>query len=387
MDAPNMNALAAARAAGPIIMQSRRETERARRLPEPLVEHLRDTGLCRMALAAEVHGLQAHPAEMLQVWETLARYEASASWIVWNNALPCCFSRFLAPAARAEIFGDPRSLYACSTRPSGRAAVDGAGYRITGRWSLVSGCELAEWILLTCVVEDRGEPLKTESGAPQVRLVYVRRSELEIIDTWDAGGLRGTGSHDVVVQDRHVPRSHTVSPGEPSTLDGPLGRIPIICTMVAGYGAVALGIGQAAVDTLVGLTRTKVQIEPGPSLNDRPTVLAAIAREEARLEAARRYVHGRVSELWDAAAARAATLEEIAAVWGAALHAMDAGHHALDTMYAAGGTSSLYADCPLERAHRDMHALLRHVAGQPMWLEDAGRVRLGMRTNHPLFAV
>jgi len=56
-------------------------------------------------------------------------------------------------------------------------------------------------------------------------------------------------------------------------------------------------------------------------------------------------------------------------------------------MYAAGGISSLYTSCPLERAHRDMHAMRRHIVGQALWLEDAGRVRLGGAPVHPLYAV
>lgn len=54
-----------------------------------------------------------------------------------------------------------------------------------------------------------------------------------------------------------VPRALTPSVAEPSTLDGPLGRVPIICSMAAAYGAQALGIAQCAVDTLIELTSTK----------------------------------------------------------------------------------------------------------------------------------
>lgn len=380
------DALSAARDAIPLITELRRDTEANSCLAAPIVERLHTTGLCRMALAKTLEGLEVEPAAALDVYETLAHCEASASWIVWNNALPCLLSRFLSPAERASLFADPAWLYACSTRPSGKATVDGDGYRIDGRWALVSGCTFSEWALLTCVVVADVEPAESRADGPEVRLAYLRRGEYEIVETWDAGGLRGTGSHDVIVHGRHVGHERTISPAEPSTLDAPLGRIPIICTMVAWYGAQALGIGQAAVDTLVDITRTKAPLE-GPALKERPQVLASIAREEARLRAAREYLHVRLADLWEIARERRATLEEIGTVWGAALHAVDAGRSAVDEMYAAGGTSSLYTSCPLEREHRDMHAMLRHIAGAPFWLEDAARVKLGAAPQHPLYAV
>src|SRR4029077_3064407 len=143
----------------------------------------------------------------------------------------------------SEIFGDPQSLYAGSTRPSGRAAVGGGSYRGDGKRSPVSGCELADWLELRCVIEENGQPRMLAPEVPEVRMVWLRRAELEILDTWYTGGLRGTGSHDVVARNALVPRSHTLSPIDGSTLAGPLGRVPIVSTMAAGYGAQLLGLG------------------------------------------------------------------------------------------------------------------------------------------------
>jgi len=117
-------------------------------------------------------------------------------------------------------------------------------------------------------------------------------------------------------------------------------------------------------------------------------LLADIARQSAALEAARTYLHARASRLWRTAVAGGPpAIDEITSLWGASLHAASAAEIAVDTMYAAGGISSLYTTCPLERAHRDMHAMRRHIVGQPLWLEDAGRVRLGGTPKHPLYAV
>ena len=95
-----------------------------------------------------------------------------------------------------------------------------------------------------------------------------------------------------------------------------------------------------------------------------------------------------MGKLWDAVSSGAPpALADITAVWAAAHHAVDQGRSTVEAMYAAGGASSLYTSCPLERAHRDIHAMSRHIVAQAFWLENAGRVKLGMSPTHPLYAV
>jgi alkylation response protein AidB-like acyl-CoA dehydrogenase len=210
---------------------------------------------------------------------------------------------------------------------------------------------------------------------------------VEILDPGHTGGLRGTGSHDVVLEDRVVPRRHSVSPADGSTLPGVLGRVPIVCNMAAGYGAQLLGVARAAIDSLVSLTRSKQVVDPGPAIGERPAVLAAIAEHRVRLTAAREHLHSSVAGLWVAAETARASPEQIAAVFGAAHHAMAEGRATVGAMYALAGASSLYTSSPLERAHRDVHAMAAHVMAQRLWLEDTGRVLLGREPVNPLYLV
>ncbi len=88
-----------------------------------------------------------------------------------------------------------------------------------------------------------------------------------------------------------------------------------------------------------------------------------------------------------AEAGEGALLEPITALWPAAHHAVSTAKETLERCYAAAGTTALYTHCPLERAHRDLHAMLRHVVAQTSWVEDAGKVRLGLPPTQPLYAV
>jgi alkylation response protein AidB-like acyl-CoA dehydrogenase len=380
-----MDVLEATREILPLIMRHRGETESARCIAQPVVESLRQSRLCRLAIPQELQGRELPTPDALKVYELLASAEASVGWIVWNNTLPCFWGRFLEPTVRAEIFGNPDWLHASSTRPSGKAVVDGAGYRVTGRWSLVSGCELSEWLALRCIVVENGQPRMLQPGVPEARMIFLHRTDIEIIDTWYTGGLRGTGSHDVVVTDKLIARARTCSPMEGSTLGGPMGCVPIVCNMAAGYGAQLLGLGSAALEAVVELSRNKVVVDQGPGLGERPVFLAAIAEHQARLDAAREFLHARVAQLWTEAEAGQRQVSSIAAVFAAAHHAMAQGRAAVSAMYALAGASALYTSSPLERMHRDMHAMAAHVIAQPMWLEDTGRIALGLKALNPIY--
>ena len=144
--------VAAARSLESVIVDSRQRSEAERRLTAPVVDGIRSAGLQRLMLPEADGGLALPLPDALRVYEILAGFDASVGWIVWNNALPCLFSRFLPAATRAEVFANPDWLHASSTRPSGKAVLQSGGYRLSGRWSLVSGCELAEWMPLTAMV-------------------------------------------------------------------------------------------------------------------------------------------------------------------------------------------------------------------------------------------
>jgi len=74
-----------------------------------------------------------------------------------------------------------------------------------------------------------------------------------------------------------------------------------------------------------------------------------------------------------------------ARLWGASLHAARTCKEVVRQAYEAAGTPALYVSSPLERAHRDIHAICHHISLNERWDEDAGRVILGLEATHPLF--
>jgi alkylation response protein AidB-like acyl-CoA dehydrogenase len=370
----------------PLICEVRHTTENDRRIAEPVVQAIREIGLCRILLDTGVPPPCA-PDEWLTVLETLAGAEASVSWLVWNNTLPCLWSRFLNGTARERVFGDPSRLFAGSTRPTGRALTTGEGSRLSGRWSLVSGCELADYLHLTSLVYEDGVPRMFAPGQPDLRVLFVPKGSYEILDTWHVGGLRGSGSHDVVVDDVFVPVEESFSPAPPVASNSQLAQLPIVPLMIAGIGAQFLGMARAAIAATIEILRNKVSVDPGTSIRERPSVLADIASYSAAVAAAGSHLHTSMAAAWDKARNHVPTARDRAALYSAGLHAASIARAGVVAMHSAAGTTALYIDCPLERSLRDLQTMERHIAAQPLWLEDAGRVLLGQEPTNPLFMI
>jgi alkylation response protein AidB-like acyl-CoA dehydrogenase len=290
-------------------------------------------------------------------------------------------------AARARIFGDSSRLFAGSTRPTGQAVTAQGGFRLSGRWSLVSGCELADYLHLISLVHEDGAPRMVAPGQPDLRVLFVPKGRYTILDTWHVGGLRGSGSHDVVVEDVFVPVEDSFAPAPPAASNLPLAQLPAIPMMIAGIGAQFLGMARAALAVTIEILRNKVSVDPGASIRERPSVLADIASHRAAVTAATSHLHASTEVLWDKVKHQLPTAEDRAALYSAGLYAASVGRACVVDMHAAAGTTALYSDCPLERSIRDLQAMDRHIAAQPVWLEDAGRVLLGHEPVNPLFMI
>jgi len=132
----------------------------------------------------------------------------------------------LSESGAAQIWSEgAEPTLANSGMPGAAVPVDG-GYRLSGHWKIVSGIHAADWFIAVGVVSENGQPRITQAGAPDIRLCAVRRDQLKADDTWNVSGMRGTGSHDIEVEDLFVPEEHTFSAlDRRARVTGPMNRM------------------------------------------------------------------------------------------------------------------------------------------------------------------
>jgi indole-3-acetate monooxygenase len=322
--------------------------------------------------------------EALEVFEELARADASVAWCVWNGNTHWIAAQLSPEAARA-MHSDPDVITANSTRTSGKAQIVPGGYRVNGRWSLVSGCELATWMVLLSVVHEDGKPRLTPTGAPETRFMLLPSEACEIIDTWNAGGLRGTGSHDVAVSDVFVPDNFGSGFFDPYVLPEPRYRIPPFSRVIPGLGAMALGIARTAIETFNEIAGAKTPERTTQMLCHNHGAQVRVSQAESLVRAARLFLFDSLDSLWRPLIATGkVTMEARAHVRLAASHAVASAVQAVDLLYLGAGANALYTSCLLERAFRDVHAITQHIGVHPRVMETTGRVLFGLEPDTPL---
>ena len=222
-----------------------------------------------------------------QVVEEVSRIDSAAGWNLQLSSGIDAVGAWFSDDGAKEIYGEPDTSFAGSFFPPRRAvAVDG-GYRLDGRTPFVSGAHQAHWFLGLAQVYDGDMQRLNADGTPVTLLTMCPASEAVIVDNWRTLGMRGTGSHDVVITDVFVPSSHTAllapyeNPGR--AYEGPLYKFTV-WTSISVLAPPALGIARAAIDDLLDFAARKAPAYLATPLRDRTRFKRRSAKQKPRLE-------------------------------------------------------------------------------------------------------
>jgi alkylation response protein AidB-like acyl-CoA dehydrogenase len=272
--------------------------------------------------------------------------------------------------------------------PLGRAVPDGRGsFTVDGRWPCNSGCPHSEWFVNGVLVMDGDQPRVVPPGRPDWRFAWFPCGDGEIIDNWHGAGLLGTGSHDVAAHGITVPEELTCSPVfDPPRHDGPLYRLSffnLITAHVAGFPA---GVGRRALDEFVVAAAGKHRPGAPSPVADDPVAQHRFAVVDGDLQAARAFFIEAIGGAWETVTrGDACSLRQRARVMSAAQVLQRAAVAAVDAVLPLAGASAVYADNPIQRCSRDLHAALQHIFFGVGVLRDIGQVALGGTPKAPRF--
>ncbi len=369
----------AAEALVPLIREHADAIERERRLPAPVSQALVEAGIFRLFVPRALGGAEVDPATACHVVEAVSRADGAAGWCAMIGACYGVFGALLPDDGAREIFSDPATVGAGAFRITGIAREVEGGYQVSGRWPLGSGIMHANWVLGGCRVFDGDEPRLGANGMPERRILFFPPAEVQILDTWHVAGLRGTGSHDYVVNDLFVPAHRACWFSQPPRQPGPLYTMPAIALFAGLVASVPLGIARHAFDVFTEIANAKKVIWSQESLGSRPTTHVVLGEAEGLLRAGRAFLFEQVNLAWGSAMrGEQITWEQRGLLWLAATQAATQAARAVDLLFKAAGTTSIYASSQIERCWRDVHTAAQHICLTTANYEFAGRLFLGL---------
>ncbi len=191
--------------------------------PRAQFEALRDAGLLNLTVSSDDGGHGGGLALAREVVGTIALGEPSTALIlamhyaqhaqiasraagVWPDALVRTMTQeslqgvALVNAAQVEPeIGSPSH----GGLPSTTARRTADGWCLTGHKLYVTGAPMLSWLNVLAV---------TDEPTPRLGHFLVRRTlpGVRVVETWDPLGMRATASHDVLLDDVHIPLDHAV---------------------------------------------------------------------------------------------------------------------------------------------------------------------------------
>ena len=241
---------------------------------------------------------------------------------------------------------------------SGRATQVEGGYRIAARKIFSSGCPSGQLLVTSAVWDD-------PQGGPTVLHfpVALDGPGVKILDTWHTLGMRGTGSHDIALDDVFVPLA-AVAGRRPQGKWHHLFHVIVLIALPLIY-SVYVGVAEAARDLAVGAAMKK---------RDDPSVAYMVGEMENELAAARMALDAMITSAATAQAGPETTNQTTIARTLCGRAAMRTVDKAMEVV----GGGAFYRSAGLERLFRDVQGARYHPLQEKAQLRYAGRLALGL---------
>lgn len=377
-----------ARAMIPRLAERAPQAEAAGKVPVETVRELEEAGLLRVLQPKRWGGHEMDPRVFYSIQMALAEGCMSTAWIYGVMGVHYWQLSLFPAKAQDEVWGEnPSTRIASTYMPVGKAEAVEGGYRLSGHWGFSSGCEHAEWIFL-------GGLLPKLDGTPGLEhtTFLLPKSDFKIVKNWDVLGLRGTGSHDIVVENAFVPVHRTqrtndyTNAGCPGREENPswLYRIPFIQVFQRAVSTACIGALNGAIAHFRARSAEHVGKHGGKTAEDPNAQLAVseamMVADEQALVLLRNYepiianakagtrmaVEGRLLQR-----AQSARVSKICA-------------QQVNELLRACAGSGLYKANPIERFFRDIHQARGHIANNAdAYARAQGAVMLGLPNADP----
>ena len=221
---------------------------------------------------------------------------------------------------------------------------------VTGRKTFTTGSPILSFFIVTCSIEDTTNltPLSVDRGS---FLIPRATQGLQVKETWNSLGMRGSGSNDLILENVHIDADAFVDEQLPTN--------PAAQTRLSAWSfpttAVYLGIATAARNEAIAFARKRKPTSLDQPIASVPHIQEKAARMELALLQSRAVFYGIAAQFSEDPDSIPAS-QFAAAKYLVSNHAIDIVDIAMRLM----GAASLSMTMPMQRYYRDVRAGLQH---------------------------
>ncbi len=366
--------VARAAAVGPTLAAHAEAHDRDGTWVQESFDVLRDAGLLTIAVPVELGGSGATVRQITMVQRELAKYCGSTALATAMHQHVTAFTAWRyrrgLPGAEGTLtrIADEGIVLVSTggadfTHPRGTAEKVDGGYRVSGTKVFASQSPAGSVLSTMFAFDDPERGMRVLNMAVPMSSAGVTRT-----DTWDAMGMRGTASDEVLVEGVFVPDERVLADRPYGVVDPPLQVIATIGFSV--ISGVYLGIAEAAREHAIAAVK-----DPSD-----PTTQRQLGLITHRTRVAAWALDGALAIVGDDPAP---SLETVEAVMLAKREIALSGVEATDLAMEVGGGAAYFRGSPIERAYRDIRAAKFHPFTPEATLMRAGRAALGLDVETP----
>ena len=380
--------LASARQLIPALKERAEQADRDMKVPVETVADMREAGLFRAMQPKRFGGFEIDPRGFFEIQQALAEGCMSTAWIFGVMGVhPWQLARFDVQA-QEDVWGDnPDTLVGSTYMPVAKVTPVEGGYRISGRWGYSSGSEHCTWTLLGGIIPPDANGEGAEHGTFLVPI-----SDYRIERNWDVLGLRGTGSHDIVVEDAFVPyhrvqrTNNTSMEATPGRLvnTNPLYAIPFAQIFTRAVSSSCLGALQGAINEFRANAAKHIGKHGAKTAED-PLAQEVVADATLTLDQLRLVLERNMAHLMELA-----ERNEFPDVETRLLYRYQSAYvtnicaDKADQLLRCMAASGLYNTNPVARVFRDLHQARGHISNNvAAFARTYGAVQLGLPNPDP----
>jgi 3-hydroxy-9,10-secoandrosta-1,3,5(10)-triene-9,17-dione monooxygenase len=374
----------------PALRARRDETRENRKVLPEVRDMIRDSGVARLLQPPAYGGAGGPLRDIVGAVSDVGAACGSTGWAVVQYVVHPFMVAQWPREAQDEVWGDdPKNLVAGILIQSlGRyERVDG-GYRVSGRWPFVTGVDTCDWCIVSGYEEGR-------VGQHESHLHFlIERGEIEILDTWNALGLRGSGTNDVRLREFFVPAHRGLSmealrggesPGG-HWRETPFYMLPSYPIFGCGISSGAVGIALEMVAEYNEIARKKGSIMAEKGVATFASQHIRFAESKAAVDCARQLLSFAADEIGAIACeeGRVPTLEERARCRALATYAGNIAMDASRAIWGLSGAASVYSNSSLGNLFTDMLVANQHFTqNKDVNFTTYGRMLYGLDIDNP----